>query len=99
MVKHIIIWDLNDGMSDDEKSSAALRIKTQLENLKNLIPEIASITVHTQMLDSSNGDIMLDSEFADEAALAVYAVHTEHIKVKDYISTVVKSRKCVDFKF
>ena len=41
--------------------------------------------------------VMLDSLFTDEAALAYYADHPEHVKCKGYIGGVTKSRKCVDY--
>ena len=34
----------------------------------------------------------------DAAALAYYADHPEHVKVKEFVRTVVKARKCVDFE-
>ncbi len=98
MVKHIIIWEFNDELSGEERASAACRIKRELEALDGVIEGLRSIKVYTDMLPSSNGDMLLDSSFDDAAALAYYADHPEHIKVKQYISQVVKSRKCTDFE-
>lgn len=96
MVKHIIIWDFNDSLSADEKKICAGKIKSGLESLNGVIDGLINITVYTELLGTSNGDIMLDSEFESAGALDAYAVHPEHLKVKDYISSVVKSRKCAD---
>lgn len=97
MVKHVIIWDFNDGMTADEKKSAAARMKNELEALNGVIDGIINIHVITEALGTSNGDIMLDSLFEDEKALAYYADHPEHVKVKEFVKTVVKARKCVDY--
>ena len=97
MVKHVIIWDFNDGMTADEKKSAAARMKNELEALNGVIDGIINIHVITETLGTSNGDIMLDSLFEDEKALAYYADHPEHVKVKEFVKTVVKARKCVDY--
>ncbi len=99
MVRHVIIWDLKDELSADEKRLAAANIKTGLEALKGVVEGLNEISVVTEILDTSNGSLMLDSVFEDEQALAFYADHPEHVKVKKYVATVVKSRKCVDYKF
>lgn len=97
MVKHIIIWELNDELSAEQRKEAAARIKSGLESLKGVIDGLTEITVNTELLPTSVGDLMLDSTFADEAALAAYAVHPAHVAVKEYVATVVKSRRCADY--
>lgn len=97
MVKHIIIWELNDELSAEQRKEAAARIKSGLESLKGVIDGLTGITVNTELLPTSVGDLMLDSTFADEAALAAYAVHPAHVAVKEYVATVVKSRRCADY--
>jgi hypothetical protein len=98
MVKHVIIWDFKDELTAEQKKAAALRMKTGLEALVGVVEGLKSLHVATDLLGSSNGDIMLDSEFEDEKALAYYADHPAHVKVKEYVRTVVKSRKCADYK-
>ncbi|MCR5142315.1 MAG: Dabb family protein [Ruminococcus sp.] len=98
MVKHIIIWDFKDELTAEEKREAAAKMKSGLEALKGVVEGLEDISVVTEFLDTSNGDIMLDSTFKDEAALAYYADHPEHVKVKEFVRTVVKARKCVDFE-
>lgn len=97
MVKHVIIWDFKDELTAEQKKEAAARMKEGLEGLKGVVEGLVSIKVNTELLGTSNGDIMLDSEFVDEKALAYYADHTAHVKVKEYVHTVVKARKCVDY--
>jgi hypothetical protein len=98
MIKHIIIWDFKDGLSDGEKAESAAKIKKDLEGLVGVVEGLKEVTVYADMLPTSNGDLMLDSVLESEDALANYAVHPAHVAVKDYIATVVKARKCVDFK-
>ena len=97
MVKHVIIWDFKDELTAEQKKEAAARMKEGLEGLKGVVEGLVSIKVNTELLGTSNGDIMLDSEFEDEKALACYADHPAHVKVKEYVHTVVKARKCVDY--
>lgn len=97
MVRHVIIWELKDELSAEQKAEAAAKIKSDLEALKGVIEGLEEIKVISEPLATSNGDVMLDSLFTDEAALAYYADHPEHVKCKGYIGGVTKSRKCVDY--
>ena len=97
MVKHVIIWDFKDELTAEQKKEAAARMKEGLEALNGVIEGLISLHVITELLDTSNGSIMLDSVFEDEKALAYYADHPAHVKVKEYVHTVVKARKCADY--
>lgn len=99
MIKHIILWQLKDELSDNEKKEIKINIKNGLENLLGKIPGILEIKVLIDPLETSNVDIMLDSSFEDDNALAVYTNDSKHIRVKDeLIVPYVKSRYCMDFK-
>ena len=98
MVKHIILWQLKDEFSAEEKVNIKAGIKSGLEGLAGKIPGIVDIHVQTECLASSNADVMLDSTFESEEALKAYAVHPEHVKVADEkVRPFTKSRSCMDF--
>ena len=98
MVKHIIIWDLKDELSANEKADKKIEIKQGLEGLKGKIEGLVDIKVNIDFLESSNGDMMLDSTFVDENALKDYQINPEHLKVAKIVRSSVCSRKCVDFE-
>ena len=99
MVKHIILWQLKDELSTDERQKVKSGIKEGLEGLKGKIPGLKEIKVYTNGLSSSNADVMLDSLFEDEASLKGYAVHPEHVAVADgKVRPYTKSRTCMDFE-
>lgn len=98
MVKHVIIWDFKAEFSKEEKKELSLKIKNGLEGLKNKIDGIVDIKVYIDLLDSSNGDLMLDSAFVDGNALKAYQINPEHLKVAEIVRASVCSRKCVDFE-
>ena len=54
MVKHIIIWTLKE-MPEDEKTKVKEGIKSGLEGLKGLVPQIKDIKVVIDHLPSSTG--------------------------------------------
>ncbi|MCH5204682.1 MAG: Dabb family protein [Oscillospiraceae bacterium] len=98
MVKHIIIWTLKE-MPEAEKTEHKKLIKEGLEGLKGKIDGLLEIKVVTEPLPSSNGDLMLDSTFADYDALKGYSVHPEHVKVADErVIPFTADRKCLDFE-
>ncbi|MCI8635977.1 MAG: Dabb family protein [Eubacterium sp.] len=99
MVKHMILWQLKDEYSAEEKETIKQEIKTGLEGLKGKIPGLTDIRVQIECLPSSNADLMLDSSFEDEASLKGYSVHPEHVKVADSkVRPFTKSRSCLDFE-
>ena len=99
MVKHIILWQLKDEFSEEEKVSIRAGIKEGLEGLAGKIPGLTEIKVQTQMLPSSNVDVMLDSTFVDEVALKGYAVHPAHVEVADTkVRPYTKTRACIDYE-
>ncbi len=99
MVKHIILWQLKDEFSPEEKTNIKKDIKANLESLKGKIEGLIDIKVYTEGLPSSNVDLMLDSSFENEAALKFYATADEHVFVADtFVRPYTKTRSCIDFE-
>lgn len=99
MVKHVILWQLKDELSESEAKKVKEGIKENLEALQGKIPGLVDIKVQIDCLASSNADVMLDSLFDDEEALKGYAVHPEHVKVADNnVRPYTKTRVCMDFE-
>ena len=99
MVKHIILWQLKDELSDAEKETVKAGIKEGLEGLIGKVPGLLEVHVHTNGLPTSNADVMLDTTLESFEALKGYAVHQEHVavattKVRPYF----KTRTCMDFE-
>ena len=95
MVKHIILWKLKEEYNNEE---IKLGIKEGLENLKGVIPGLLEIKVQTEVLGSSNADVMLYSVFENKEALGAYAVHPKHVKVADTkVRPFTETRSCIDF--
>ncbi len=95
MVKHIILWNLKDAFNNDKIKT---EMKTSLEGLLGVIPGLITIKVEINPLPSSNADVMLYSEFIDEAALKDYAVHPEHVNIADTkVRPFTKQRVCIDY--
>lgn len=99
MVKHVIVWILKDEYSDAEKADIRKGIKEGLEGLKGKIPGIVDINVYTEGLESSNGDLMLDSTFESVEALNGYTVHPALVEVATTkVRPFVKIRSSFDYQ-
>ena len=98
MVRHVIIWTLKDEYTEEEKKNIMRGIKEGLEGLKGVVPGLLEISVITEGLESSNGDLMLDSVLENEQALKNYAVHPAHVAVAEgKVRPYTKTRSCFDF--
>ena len=98
MVKHIILWQLKDEFSENEKSEIKKGIKEGLEGLFGKIEGLLEIKVHCEGLPSSNADLMLYSVFENEDSLKNYATHPTHVAVADSkVRPFTKTRLCLDF--
>ena len=61
MLKHVILWQLKDDLSEDEKVKIKADIKKGLEDLKGVVPGLVDIHVYIDGLATSNADVLLDS--------------------------------------
>ena len=99
MVKHIILWNLKDEFSPEEKENIKAGIKEGLEGLHGKIDGLVDIKVNTVGLASSTADLMLDSTFENEEALKFYASHPLHQEVANTrVRPFTKQRSCLDFE-
>lgn len=100
MVKHIILWTLKDGLSEEEKATIKASIKEDLESLLGVVPGLVDIKVQIDgRLASSNADLMLDCTLESEEALKGYAVHPAHVAVANSrVRPYTAVRSCLDFK-
>ena len=98
MVNHIVLWNLREELSEAEKKEAALRIKKELEAVKNEVDGVVSLKVVIDGLSSGNRDIALISVFETEDALKAYQVHPAHVNAAGYIGTVTVNRTCFDYE-
>ena len=98
MVKHVILWQLKDEFSEEEKQKIRQGIREGLEGLRGEIPGLVDIHVQVEYLPSSTADVMLDSTFTDEEALKAYSQNPKHVKVADErVRHFTKSRACMDY--
>lgn len=91
MIRHIVAWNLTD-------KDAGLKIKKDLEELKNKIDYLKEITVYLNSCHTSDRDIVLSILFDKEEDLKRYASDPYHLEVVSYIKTVTEDRVVLDYQ-
>lgn len=97
MVTHIVMWNFQEHLTEDERKKAGQIMKERLEALKDVIPGVISLKVIINELPGSDKDIALIGEYETLDALNSYAVHPAHLEVVSYVKTVACGRTCLDF--
>ena len=106
MLKHVVVWKLNEEFSAQEKMAKAVEIKEALEGLKGKIEQIIDIEVGIDgnigsacscQTTVAHSDVCLVSSFESVEALKEYAGHPEHLKVVELVKPCVCSRAVVDY--
>jgi hypothetical protein len=94
MLTHIVIWKYR---ADVEQFAREEHVNL-LRSLKNIIPEVQSLSVGFDMLHLSRSyDTGLVAVFADRAALDAYTIHPEHVKVAEFGRSISEHVASVDF--
>lgn len=101
MVRHVILWKLNDELTAEEKTIVKKGIKEGLEGLVGKVPGLLEVMVHVDgRLDSSNADVMLDCVLESPEALKGYATHPDHVAVADgKVRPYTVVRTCIDYEY
>jgi hypothetical protein len=95
MIKHIVMWKFKDGVAEEDQ----IEMKLQLEGLMGVVPTLAAISVGLDISRKERSwDIVLYSEFNSMEELKAYAVHPQHLKVAEFIKTVVCEAAAVDYE-
>lgn len=93
MIKHIVCHRYKD-------RSEAKKIAPMLDSLVGKVPSLRSMETGIDIIGSGRSyDLVLTATFDDMAGLDEYATHPEHMKVKEYIHSVLESAVSVDYEF
>ena len=97
MVKHIVMWKLRDFESGQERQEAAKKIQSGLQALVGKVDGLLRAEVGINF-NPAGYDLCLYTELRDRAALDFYQGHPEHLKMKEYIHTVITERVVCDWE-
>lgn len=98
MIRHLVMWKL---ASDDpaEKAAQVAQLAARFGALVEVIDGTERLEVRGDLGETDgNWDVVLDADYRDREALAVYQSHPAHVEVAAYVRTLVASRACVDWE-
>lgn len=96
MVKHIVLWKINNNC---DKITVQNNIKSILENLNGKIEGLLHLEVGFDFNNSeSSADISLYSEFTDKNALEYYQNHPLHKEAAEYVKANTNNRIVADYE-
>ena len=97
-IKHIVMWDVR-GDDAATRTAHTQLVKAEFEGLRGRVPGLLLVEVG---IDQSRidyaCDVVLYTEFATRAALAAYAEHPEHLRVKQALGDLRVARHQVDYE-
>jgi len=96
-VKHIVMWNLLAD-TDGKKTASIDAVKTKFEALRGVVPGLLHVEVGVDFSRVDYAcDVVLYTEFANAEALAAYAEHPAHLKIRDELEGVRIQRHQVDY--
>ena len=97
-IKHIVMWNVRGDDAASHARNIAL-LKTEFESLRGRIPGLLHLEVG---IDDSRidyaCDVVLVTEFESRQALADYAQHPEHLRVRAALGDLRSARHQVDYE-
>ena len=95
MIVHIVMFKFKE----ENKKANIIQARQMLENLMGAVPSLKSIDVGVNFAEEERAmDLSIITSFESKESLDAYAVHPEHLKVVDFIKTVVEYSKVVDYE-
>ncbi|MDZ7755276.1 Dabb family protein [Rhodohalobacter sp.] len=100
MIRHIVMWKIQDEAAGATKQKNAEKMKLILEGLRTNIDEIKDVQVGIQINqdDPDALDVVLICDFETDLDFQMYTRNAHHKKAVEFIKKVAESRYTVDYK-
>lgn len=99
MIKHIVMWKFKEEAESRTKLQNMELVRDRLYALVPLIPEIKKMEIGFDFGQTPMSyDMMLYTEFETKEALDIYAVDSEHEKVKKIVAATTEARGVLDYE-
>lgn len=99
MVKHIVLFKLQENLSNEERITVFKAFKAAIEALPTTIDFIRKVEVGHNINANEKFDIALYSEFDSLDDVKRYAVHPDHVAAAKLLAGKVDVRSCCDYEF
>ena len=98
MVKHIVIFRLQDDIEPARKAEIMNQFKSGILALPAVIPTIRQIGVGFNINAGEASDICLESTFDTLDDVKAYGVNPHHVAVASALKPYVAARSCADYE-
>lgn len=98
MIKHIVLFQLRQDISDETRRTVMDTFKREIEALPHSIPCIRQIHVGFNVNPAEKWDVCLESTFDSLQDLDIYAQHPLHKAAAGDFVPYVAGRACTDFE-
>ncbi|MBD7911384.1 MULTISPECIES: Dabb family protein [Clostridium] len=96
MVKHIVLWKLNDEGKKDGATKVVTLLQGKFKALLGVVDGLKAIEVG-ENYNGGEYDMTLYCEFESKEAQDNYQTHPAHLEIKKVVHTFVDGRACVDY--
>ena len=98
MIKHIVLWRLNEGTYGNDKQTNARLLKEKLLGMKSKVDGLLKIDVGFDFSnEKDSSDVVLNSEFENKEALHRYQIHPDHEEIKKWLRDARFERRVIDY--
>ena len=97
MVRHIVIFRLNEDLDAIQKQQIMVKFRSAIEALSRKLDIIRHIEVGFNANEDEKCDICLYSEFDSMEDVNTYKKYPDHVEASSELKKYVVERACVDF--
>jgi hypothetical protein len=99
MIQHIVVWKLLEEANGNRKEENMSQMREMLIALPKYIPQIRSLSVVQNVnMTERNADLALITTFDQLSDLDIYSSHPEHVKVAQFVGSIVSARSAIDYE-
>jgi hypothetical protein len=96
MVKHIVMWTLNEEAKKDAEK-ITVDLQKRFKSLLGVVDGLKAIEVGKNY-NGGKLDIVLFCEFDTKEAQEKYQTHPAHLAIKEVVHKLTCGRECVDYE-
>lgn len=99
MIKHIVLFKLNDSLTNEKRKEIISNFKLIIESLPQKIEQLLLAEVRSNINPKEVFDISLIAHVEKLEDIAIYDQHPEHQKAVAVLRGNVAQRSCVDCEY
>ncbi len=95
MIKHIVFWKVKEEL----RQEAFETFCGMTDHLRSILPEIVETRAGMNFNEGDGYHICVDAVFRNEKDLETYIYHPDHLKVREYMTSISYDKTVFDYYF